>query len=163
MTTDPNLEEIRAREAAATPGPLDIDIRGRLTGIRARDGRDLVVMCVQGDDVEAGFRSRPDAVFFAHARTDIPALLALVESQAARVAELEGEVVRLRTRADELHSLCTERNEAWAGGVSRDASLLHEVEWVRDAYDDHSFCLFCNAPKDRGHGDSCRAFGKGVR
>lgn len=86
------LDEIDARAAAATPGPM------HAVAMFVRDEYDRDVLTVAED---WAYRSEPeepprteydwraDAEFFAHARTDVPALVALVRALLA-----EREVVR---------------------------------------------------------------------
>jgi hypothetical protein len=73
MTTD-DLAAIKARADAATPGPWAIDFGS----VVASDGEDFVTPCYPDE------RGQLDADFIAHAREDVPALL-------ARVRELEAD------------------------------------------------------------------------
>src|SRR5574343_589905 len=83
-----DLAPIRARAEAATPGPWRVQQdRDGATHVE-RDVPDGFSVCCTGhveDDPEA----RPDAAFIAHARTDVPILLAEV----ARLARLYGKAV----------------------------------------------------------------------
>jgi hypothetical protein len=85
--TDDELAAIRARAEAATPGrwnrPYDALIDMQL---EAR----LVVGNVAGYEI-AICENRADAEFIAHARADIPALLAHADALAAENARLRGE------------------------------------------------------------------------
>jgi len=65
------LLEIKVREQAATPGPWMIEMN---RSIKASDGRPICAPCSHFED----------ALFIAHARTDIPALIAEVERLTAR-------------------------------------------------------------------------------
>jgi hypothetical protein len=72
-----SLEEIRERAEKATPGPWDID---------GSDNQNWGIRSVAGDQPSiapmAGYRSKDteaDAEFIAHAREDVPALLARIE------------------------------------------------------------------------------------
>ncbi len=67
------LAEIKAREQAATPGPWEDDIA------------DIWL----GDRHIAEVYSTSDTTFIAHARADIPALLAEVERQDQQIATLK--------------------------------------------------------------------------
>lgn len=75
MTHD-ELQAIKARAEAATPGPweatlsqtVQIDISGPSLGQRYED-----------DGLRVSYVSESDATFIAHARTDVPALVAEVE------------------------------------------------------------------------------------
>lgn len=114
-----NIEEIRARCEAATPGPWYWDVidsckcialesarwkvmdfaRYGMNGAAPRflvDGimerADTLLKSIPGKEHHRGFDNyidHPDAAFIAHARTDIPALLAEVERLTHRNEELE--------------------------------------------------------------------------
>jgi hypothetical protein len=93
--SDP-LSAIREREAKATPGPwvATAGYDGGATVAVMRDWRGgNVAASVLGPDawIHGAPRSAPDdnAEFIAHAREDIPALLALYEAALARIAALE--------------------------------------------------------------------------
>jgi len=79
--TDDELQQIRARAEAATPGPWEvfhIEEEDRRATIR----RPIVGMAKDAKgwwDIDSSILSEPDARFIAHARVDIPALLAEVE------------------------------------------------------------------------------------
>lgn len=103
--TDIDLDEIRARAAAATPGPwyADKEIDGMYAGhktvVRAGDpppwsGVGLRVVSVGQTRTHLG-PAEPNVEFIAHARTDVPALL-------AHVAELEAERDEARRERDEM-------------------------------------------------------------
>lgn len=95
-----DLEPIKAREQAATEGPwekrpvgggLDFDVSSTIRG-------DLV------GDYRGQFNREEDADFVAHARTDIPALIAEVERLRKMVSDIEsgyyhlqGELKRFET------------------------------------------------------------------
>lgn len=83
--TPDRLANITAREAAATKGPWKAMV------IDA----DVTTIWAGGDTARTAIRigrvvTREDAAFIAAAREDVPALLAEVERQAKRIAELEG-------------------------------------------------------------------------
>jgi hypothetical protein len=93
-----NLDEIRARAEAATPGPWHLDGRSICADVEIShdgpvDGKwRKTVACSVG----AWLSGRPtdtDAEFIAHAREDVPALLALVESLTAENARLRSREV----------------------------------------------------------------------
>lgn len=99
-----DLEAIKARAEAATPGPWD--------SRRSEWADDPDLMTVDGEpagdpwwvhhdgwidaDDTGLFMSEADAAFIAHARTDVPALVAEVERLRDVVAALEAENARLR-------------------------------------------------------------------
>ena len=70
------LAEIKAREQAATPGPWEYECFGRY------EDHDECVLKTGTDECEIS--AKEDAEFIAHARTDIPALVAEVERQENR-------------------------------------------------------------------------------
>lgn len=110
--TDEQIEEIKARADAATPGPWDT-----LTG--------SVVRAIKGDFAVPIFESRApvdwhknkrltnkvmcaayadevrNATFIAHARTDIPLLISALESEKKRADEAEAELTRLREEIEQ--------------------------------------------------------------
>ncbi len=100
--TPEQIAEIRARCEAATEGPWrefisDYDA-GTLFVTQIRNG----LMNEQLDPVADEIWSEADAAFIAHARTDIPALLAALD-------ELVAEIARLRDVADaatQMRSAC---------------------------------------------------------
>lgn len=78
-----NLNEIRARCESATPGPWETggDVLGHF-GIYQRIYKGLVRIARANSDVTAN--NRNNAEFIAHAREDIPALIAEIERLKAR-------------------------------------------------------------------------------
>lgn len=80
--TKPTVEEIRARLAAATPGPWNND------GNYERDR----YVHAPGKRYLSKFTELHDATFVAHAPTDIAFLLERDAAREARVAELEAEL-----------------------------------------------------------------------
>jgi hypothetical protein len=104
MGQRPDIEAIEAREQAATPGPWESsDPRGRAHG--------YVFGLWSGYDGEVTIG---DAVFIAHARTDVPALIAYAR-------ELEG-VLRDLTEAAERYDVAIEQ-----APVYRALALLEQV------------------------------------
>lgn len=99
MTLD--LDAIQARADAATPGPWTVEEGAGAEGLR--DGwweyerracnveTDLEFVTTDGDGM--GASSRADAEFIAHARTDVPALI-------AEVRRLRDELAQAEMRAD---------------------------------------------------------------
>lgn len=82
-----DIDAIRARAEAATPGPWEWNterFKGGWSGITGKDNAEILFPnhCNDGDDGYAWFEDFPndaDAAFIAHAREDIPALLAEVD------------------------------------------------------------------------------------
>lgn len=126
------LAEIEARANAATPGPWEqtdgniwIDTREMVCCGRGYYG------CCGDPDILGGqeifAQSNPtDANFIAHARADIPALLASHKAQAA-------EIERLTRERDELRSLSPAlyRSRA-AAAEAKVAALEKAMEEIRD-------------------------------
>ena len=77
-----DLDPIKAREAAATPGPWKVVDPGYRVAVD--DGTGFLVA---NTFMAPSSRDLPDARFIAHARTDVPALLAEVERLRAELAE----------------------------------------------------------------------------
>lgn len=100
MTHD-ELQAIKARAEAATPGPWTTESYGN-------DGRDDVeIQHVRGSNGRTVvttdcnvYTTDEDATFIAHARTDVPALVAEVERLQKVHADLEAENRRLRQQHD---------------------------------------------------------------
>ena len=93
--TRPDLDAIRARCDAATPGPWKTESeQGHGRGVRAiASVAWCPVACAVGKESQSiGQRDASrNARFIAHARTDIPALLAYVEELERRVTYTVGE------------------------------------------------------------------------
>lgn len=73
-----NIEEIKAREQAATPGPWMVDTDEQTVIAVTADFQHIVVDYSM-KNLSAWGKCLPDVYFIAHARTDIPALIAEVE------------------------------------------------------------------------------------
>lgn len=84
--TDKELSEIKARADAATPGPWRVDAVDNESG--------QTLYCAEvfiEPGVSAVWRMNPNASFIAHARTDVPELVAEVKrlrSELARARKL---------------------------------------------------------------------------
>ena len=87
--TDDELAEIEARAEAASSGPWERGGKWAETSVYAGDG---VMVAGQWDYEEGGISEEADAVFIAHARTDIPALLAHIRAQALTIERLRAEI-----------------------------------------------------------------------
>ena len=88
MLSDSELEEIRARERAATPGPWTLTVGAGAAMVTD----DAVVIFAGGpeDCSDPGDDTHPtpaDKAFLDNARTDIPKLLSEVDELRARVAD----------------------------------------------------------------------------
>jgi len=116
------LDDIKAREQAAFGGPweaLDADENGMHAV--AVDGTVLVEV---GDFC--------DAEFIAHARDDIPHLLALVES-------LTADRDALRITAS-LAGLAAEERDMWRGRAERARAVVARVEALAEEWDGDDSC-----------------------
>jgi hypothetical protein len=84
-----DLEAIRARANAATPGPWKVNKRGHIGG--GDFGTDPVVINESGIEpfFELGAEGPDNSTFIAHSRQDVPALCDEIESLRSRVALLE--------------------------------------------------------------------------
>ena len=100
-TTADQLAAIEARARAATEGPWEIVSASLHQPIIYADssGLDIAIM-----DNRDGVDN--DAEFIAHARTDVPALLALVREQQAKLDRVEA-------LADEADAIAKRRRDLW--------------------------------------------------
>jgi hypothetical protein len=87
---DEELAAIKKRVEAATPGPWAAT--GEYFCLAAPDATHVV--CFGHDYDDYGDVKGPDAEFIAHARTDVPALLAEVERLRAELANLVGAIAQ---------------------------------------------------------------------
>ena len=101
------IDEIRARCDAATPGPWD-----------AHPGPDYEYIFALGDGM-AHVRGPYNAEFIAHARQDIPALLDALEAERARADAAEQKASMIETMS---------KNESWTNWLRR----LKEISADRD-------------------------------
>ena len=78
------LAEIKARTAAASPGPWRAGPNHLIGGwwVQNEDSR-------QREGALADFVSKADAEFIAHARTDVPVLVGTLESALREIVRLE--------------------------------------------------------------------------
>lgn len=160
MGTDTELTAIRAREQKATKGPWehDIEVSPSDSGSRITisvDGAPIAEVlnsddfpCLDENEdaarVEAvQLQAAADADFVAHARTDIPALLDLVEQQryhrlmkegrymsGRTVEELEADLAELRGwRDSERQFLLAAAAELLVAGFKGDG-VLEGIKWV---------------------------------
>ena len=114
MSERPDLEGIRARVEAATPGPwvfaTDKGAPDYVQLYSTAEIDEYQADVLSADDLV--FVSEPDATFIAAARTDIPALVSYIE-------ELEGERDRLRQTLEgvvHLHG-ATHTGITWPCGI----------------------------------------------
>jgi len=83
LLTDEELQHMRQRCAAATPGPWKSYIEGR----DHTSGSNFIM--TSGEDIELTGATDADQDFIAHTRQDLPRLLAEVQRLRQRIAELE--------------------------------------------------------------------------
>lgn len=121
---DLNLDAIKARTTAATPGPWMWD--GAIWQAWA-DGES--VLCAVA---RAGLRvGQEDAEFMAHARADIPALVAEVESLRAKIAAAEQDYdARLAREIDKWGGRLLDE----VGRADRAEAVVARVRRVLDSY-----------------------------
>src|SRR5260221_13725177 len=100
MLTGRRLQAIKERAARATPGPWECQVKGVSTTIEAQDGKKWIAQAVLGTygigNVEA------NAAFLAHARDDIPTLVAAVERQRGEHAALAEQLRQTTAARDDL-------------------------------------------------------------
>ncbi len=120
--TEPDLQAIRARADAATPGPWVVEEHEHW--IESATVWDAVE---QTDDKERRIiffeaKAEADTIFTAYARTDVPALLDLIESQQAEIKRLEAMISPYGITDDRcaavVYSVLTRRDECcsfWRG------------------------------------------------
>lgn len=103
--TEQQLADIRARADAATPGPWCTDAWEIYQGTEYQPGLSMWIgeTCRGTTSPE---QDRADATFVAHAREDVPALLAEIQRLTDRVAELERPAVE--AHRNEIRSSFTE-------------------------------------------------------
>jgi hypothetical protein len=90
--SEQQLAEIAARAEAATPGPWCTDAWEIYQGAEYVAGAKWIGETCRANDAEGACA---DSEFIAHARTDVPALLAEVGRLGAQVADLEAERAKL--------------------------------------------------------------------
>ncbi|MDX3637344.1 hypothetical protein PV728_45590 [Streptomyces europaeiscabiei] len=119
------LAEIEARADAATAGPWCTDAWEIYQGVEYVPGISFWIGETCRGTSELG-QDRADAAFVAAARSDVPALVAEVRRQAARIAELERTVQQM---VDGLNGHdCPPPDETPMGAVTRFAVRLMEAE-----------------------------------
>jgi hypothetical protein len=128
LLTDEQRAEIRAREAAATKGPWGV----------VEDGESLTRWVSSEDstlDIGFGYvgnRTQDDAAFVAHARTDVPALLARLELEERESVHQRKEWRLLRAETDVLRSALAEITKVLAsrGEGPTDGALLGRIAGI---------------------------------
>ena len=110
----PRLEGIRAREKAATKGPWAFKI----------DGIIAKIILPSAEFREFSHHDPPNAEFIAHARADIPHLLALVDDLAGALRELGGD----GSDPDDCWGHCAEFSEHHSPGCKLARAALARTE-----------------------------------
>ncbi|SRR5258705_12269601 len=142
MLTDRELHAIKARASRATPGPWQIHVRGTSTTIEAQDGKKWIAQAVLGTygigNVEA------NAAFLAHARDDIPTLVAAVERQRTEHAALAEQLRQTTAARDDLSQRAMLAAQERYVGADRENVRLRAL--LRTLYEGLSkgYCLWCD-------------------
>lgn len=105
------LAEIKARERAATPGPWKVGISAMIT-----DGNGHALFFGEG--------AKANAEFIAHARADIPALIAEVEHSHSEIAYKDEQITTLQKALE----LACNRNAEYAFCGGTDAMKVKHAE-----------------------------------
>ena len=93
LLTDEELQSIRKRYSATTPGPWESYIEGR----DHTSGSSFIM--TSGEDIELTGGTDADQDFIAHARQDVPRLLEEVQRLRQRIAELEKALTTYSSKA----------------------------------------------------------------
>jgi len=123
---DKRIAEIRAREQAATPGPWEARVTGYTKTGYAGGPSYFCVLVPDGPvyNVLSDMLDKDDAAFIAHARQDVPDLLAALAAERERAAKLEQALDRIANdhatqveyaARDDWHGLFN-----WAQDVAKD-------------------------------------------
>lgn len=134
MLTDEQIAEIRARAEAATPGPWSNTYFGGRCQTVTKQRPGMTKLSIA--NCSASLNGEADATFIAHARQDVPALLADRE-------ELQRQLAETRERANqigaEMRMLVKQRDEArkqveaaeTACAALREAMLREAIESIK--------------------------------
>lgn len=90
IMTEADLAELRALEAAATPGPWTDDAAGYWADMPRIYGDGFLIAVVGNAQPERGDHWDADAKFIAAARNAVPRLLAMIDAERAESARLRG-------------------------------------------------------------------------
>ncbi len=145
-TPRPDLDAIRKRCKAATPGPwrwADWDAtfgtqestRCVLEHSQTHGATERAVVRLGTDECESVLRAEDNDIndgdkrFIAHARTDIPALLDAYEAQAVRIRELEDALTKIANRKTvAAFNTVSEMDQAYQGIVNATRAALKPKE-----------------------------------
>lgn len=106
--TEQELEEIEKRANAATPGPWEF--RRLRSGVSVLDAHAIAARSVDCHCGEVDRLSEPTLEFIAHAREDVPALIAEVRRLGAMLLEQESDAKAWR---DACKKLQAENGRLW--------------------------------------------------
>jgi len=130
--TETDLAAIRARCEAATPGPWKVVKASRLTdrwgAVWGHVGVETDFQCNRSDQAifySQGHCSPANAAFIAHAREDIPALLAALDARDAEIARLKKELKSIAKSA----KLNSDPGSAHSCQISF-GELLSSFRWI---------------------------------
>lgn len=142
-----DLNAIKEREEAATPGPW------------CAEGGDVSCQCVSRDYppyeeiCEREDLSIEDAQFIAHAREDIPALISEVETLLQVIRDREETNRELATKLEEVTKERNEFDASWA--IERDAHWAAEEELKASRAEVERLRKELDKVPKCGHGDDC--------
>jgi hypothetical protein len=137
--TPEELKEIEERCNKATPGPwqtLPPDDTTPLWYISRKPGE------AEGFYISCLFNGKDDALFVAHSREDIPALLSYIKELESRISEPERRC-SLRTLADGMKKLCPDLVEELIKRVNEynkkeDEKFSEILTWLKGKEDESS-------------------------
>lgn len=127
-----DIEAIRKRCEAATPGPWSYDFWEEYVYVSLDSGLFIVA------DLKRASQMDRDGDFIAHARQDIPTLLSALEAARAKLADAEDHI---RYQADANSALFKQSQEYWqdrenaAKLLESAQAKLAEVEKARDTWE----------------------------
>ncbi len=142
MLTGRRLQAIKERAARATPGPWECQVKGVNTTIEAQDGKKWIAQAVLGTygvgNVEA------NAACLAHARDDVPTLVAEVERQRTEHAALAEQLRQTIAERDTLSQRAMRAAQERYVGSERENVRLRAL--LRTMYEGLSrgYCLWCD-------------------
>jgi len=131
--TDEQLAEIEARAAKATPGPWHHDDLQTVQGGTIAQQHLAVNVVDPRDEYGISPQGHCDADFIAHARQDIPALIAEVRSMRRAIASWKQEE---QAWAEERKAMAA-RIEFWRGECAERAM------WIEESWREGNYCPSC--------------------
>jgi hypothetical protein len=134
---DARVAEIKARSAAATPGPWNVtELEGHwISGAGYVQGMTYYVFeAEQRGDGECGSMLKEDAEFVAHSREDVPFLLDRLAEARTQLAASEAATARLVEAADMLANTVALMNSMIRSGESHSPTSEKVMRESLDAY-----------------------------